>query len=37
MKAHVEEALARIMAAAGTPAAMEAMEEEDQRRESERT
>ena len=36
MKAHVEEALARIMAAAGPPPATEAMEEEDQRRESDR-
>ena len=34
MKAHVKEALARIMAAAGPPPATEAMEEEDQRRES---
>ena len=29
VKAHVEAALARIMAAAGPPLAMEAMEEED--------
>ena len=36
VEAHVEEALARIMAAAGPPPATEAMEEEDQRRESSR-
>ena len=34
VKAHVEAALARIMAAAGPPPAAEAMEEQDQRRES---
>ena len=36
VKAHVEEALARLMAAASPPPATEAMEEEDQRRESSR-
>ena len=36
MKAQMEEALARIMAAAGPPPATEALEEEDQRRESSR-
>ena len=36
VKAHVEEALARIMAATGPPPATEALEEEDQRRESSR-
>ena len=34
VKAHVEVALARMMAAAGPPPATEAMEEEDERRES---
>ena len=34
MRAHVEAALARIMAAARSPPATEAMEQEDRRRES---